>query len=157
MENNKIVSNSEWLDDVTFVVNFEATPTTEGFELEGVTEEVVVEYHKDENKWVVDKQYFDAEGGFIDHDTDAFTPYEKAEYLTIAENEYKKFNANDSWEEIVVSDSYKRYDALVDSIKRYYTSLNGDSDEVAYEVEDIISDRFMELLYELDSKFKKKN
>lgn len=157
MENNKIVSNSEWLDDVTFVVNFEATPTTEDFELEGVTEEVVVEYHKDENKWVVDKQYFDAEGGFIDHDTDAFTPYEKAEYLTIAENEYKKFNANDSWEEIVVSDSYKRYDALVDSIKRYYASLNGDSDEVAYEVEDIISDRFMELLYELDSKFKKKN
>lgn len=157
MENNKIVSNSEWLDDVTFVVNFEATPTTEEFELEGVTEEVVVEYHKDEDKWVVDKQYFDAEGGFIDHDTDAFTPYEKAEYLTIAEDEYKKFNANDSWEEIVVSDNYERYDALVDSIKQYYASLNGDSDEVAYEVEDIISNRFMELLHELNSKFKKKN
>lgn len=157
MENNKIVSNSEWLDDVTFVVNFEATPTTEDFELEGVTEEVVVEYHKDENKWVVDKQYFDAEGGFIDHDTDAFTPYEKAEYLTIAEGTYNNFKSNDSWEEIVVADNYERYDALVDNIKRYYASLNGDSDEVAYEVEDIISDRFMELLYELDSKFKKKN
>lgn len=156
MENNKIVSNSEWLDDVTFVVNFEATPTTEDFELEGVTEEVVVEYHKDENKWVVDKQYFDAEGGFIDHDTDAFTPYEKAEYLTIAENEYKKFNANDSWEEIVVSDSYKRYDALVDSIKNYYVSISG-NENIAYEIEYIISSRLMELLYELDSKFKKKN
>lgn len=157
MENKKIVRNSEWLDDVTFVVNFEPTPTTEDFELEGVTEEVVVEYHKDEHKWVVDKQYFDADGGFIDHDTDAFTPYEKAEYLTIAEGIHNNFKSNDSWEEIVVADNYERYDALVDSIKRYYASLNGDSDEVAYEVEDIISYRFMELLSELDKKFKKKN
>lgn len=157
MENKKIVSNSEWLDDVTFVVNFEATPTTEDFELEGVTEEVVVEYHKDEHKWVVDKQYFDADGGFIDHDTNAFTPYEKAEYLTIAEGIHNNFKSNDSWEEIVVADNYETYDALVDSIKRYYASLNGDSDEVAYEVEDIISYRFMELLSELDKKFKKKN
>ena len=157
MENKKIVRNSEWLDDVTFVVNFEPIPTTEDFELEGVTEEVVVEYHKDEHEWVVDKQYFDADGGFIDHDTNAFTPYEKAEYLTIAEGEYKKFNADDSWEEIVVADDYEKYDALVDSIKNYYMSLNGDSYEVADEVEDIISTRFMELLHELDSKFKKKN
>ena len=155
MENKKIVTNSEWLDDVTFVVNFEATPTTEDFELEGVTEEVVVEYHKDENKWVVDKQYYAADGGFIDHDTNAFTPYEKAEYLTIAEGIYNNFKPNDSWEEIVVADNYERYDSLVDSIKRYYASLNGDSDEVAYEVEGIISDRFMELLSELDKKFKK--
>ena len=155
MEKKKIVSNSEWLDDVTFVVNFEATPTTEDFELEGVTEEVLVEYHKDENKWVVDKQYYAADGGFIDHDTNAFTPYEKAEYLTIAEGIYNNFKPNDSWEEIVVADNYERYDALVDSIKRYYASLNGDSDEVAYEVEGIISDRFMELLSELDNKFKK--
>lgn len=155
MENKKIVSNSEWLDDVTFVVNFEATPTTEDFELEGVTEEVVVEYHKDESKWVVDKQYYAADGGFIDHDTNAFTPYEKAEYLTIAEGIYNNFKPNDSWEEIVVADNYETYDALVDSIKRYYASLNGDSDEVAYEVEGIISDRFMELLRELDKKFKK--
>ena len=155
MENKKIVSNREWLDDVTFVVNFEATPTTEDFELEGVTEEVVVEYHKDENKWVVDKQYYAADGGFIDHDTNAFTPYEKAEYLTIAEGIYNNFKPNDSWEGIVVADNYERYDALADSIKRYYASLNGDSDEVAYEVEDIISNRFMELLHELDNKFKK--
>ena len=157
MENKKIVTNSEWLDDMTFLVNFKPIPTTEDFELEGVVEEVVVEYHADENKWVVDKQYFDAEGGFIDHDTDAFTPYEKAEYLTIAEGIHNNFKSNDSWEEIVVADNYETYDALVDSIKRYYVSLNGDSDEVADEVEDIISNRFMELLYELDKKFKKKN
>lgn len=156
MENKKIVTNNEWLDDVTFVVNFEATPTTEDFGLEGVTEEVLVEYHKDENKWVVDKQYYAADGGFIDHDVNAFTPYEKAEYLTIAEGIYNNFKPNDSWEEIVVADNYERYDALADSIKRYYASLNGDSDEVAYEVEDIISNRFMELLSELDNKFKKK-
>lgn len=155
MEKKKIVTNSEWLDDVTFVVNFEATPTTEDFELEGVTEEVLVEYHKDESKWVVDKQYYAADGGFIDHDTNAFTPYEKAEYLAIAEGIYNNFKPNDSWEEIVVADNYERYDALADSIKRYYASLNGDSDEVAYEVEDIISNRFMELLSELDKKFKK--
>lgn len=155
MENKKIITNSEWLDDVTFIVNFEPTPTTENFELEGVTEEVLVEYHKDENKWVVDKQYYDADGGFIDHDTDAFTPYEKAEYLTMAEDEYKKFNVGDSWEDIVVSDNYEKYDALVESIKDYYSSLNGDSDEVAYKVEDIVSQRFIELLFELDNKFKK--
>ena len=101
MENKKIVTNSEWLDDMTFLVNFMPIPTTEDFELEGVVEEVVVEYHADENKWVVDKQYFDAEGGFIDHDTDAFTPYEKAEYLTIAVEEYKKLHADDSWVEVV--------------------------------------------------------
>ena len=156
MENKKIVTNSEWLDDMTFLVNFKPIPTTEDFELEGVVEEVVVEYHADENKWVVDKQYFDAEGGFIDHDTDAFTPYEKAEYLTIAEGIHNNFKSNDSWEEIVVADNYETYDALVDSIKRYYASLNGDSDEVAYEVEDIISYRFMELLSELENKIKKK-
>ena len=155
MENKKIVTNSEWLDDVTFVVNFKPTPTTEDFGLEGVTEEVLVEYHKDENKWVVDKQYFDADGGFLCHDTNAFTPYERPEYLTIAEGIYNNFKPNDSWEEIVVADNYERYDALADSIKRYYASLNGDSDEVAYEVEDIISNRFMELLHELDNKFKK--
>ena len=157
MENKKIVTNSEWLDDVTFVVNFEATPTTEDFELEGVKEEVVVKFHKNDNDGFVDKIYIVADGGFIDHDTNAFTPYEKAEYLTIAEGIYNNFNSNDSWEEIVVADNYERYDALVDSIKRYYASLNGDSDEVAYEVEDIISYRFMELLSELDKKFKKKN
>ena len=155
MENKKIITNSEWLDDVTFIVNFEPTPTTENFELEGVTEEVLVEYHKDENKWVVDKQYYDADGSFIDHDTDAFTPYEKAEYLTMAEGEYKKFHADNSWDEIVVADDYEKYDALVESIKDYYSSLNGDSDEVADEVEDIFNSRFMELLFELDNKFKK--
>lgn len=154
MENKKIITNSEWLDNVTFIVNFEPTPTTENFELEGVTEEVLVEYHKDENKWVVDKQYYDADGGFIDHDTDAFTPYEKAEYLTMAEDEYKKFNAGDSWEDIVVSDNYEKYDALVDSIKNYYAQVSG-NEYVAYEVEDIISQRFIELLSELDNKFKK--
>lgn len=94
MNNKKIITNSEWLDDMTFIVNFVPTPTTENFELEGVTEEVVVEYHKDENKWVVDKQYYDADGGFIDHDTDAFTPYEEAMYLTIAEYEYKHYHKN---------------------------------------------------------------
>lgn len=145
------ITNSEWLDDVTFIVNFEPTPTTENFELEGVTEEVVVEYHKDEHKWVVDKQYYDADGGFIDHDTDAFTPYERGKYLAMAEGEYKK----NSWNEIVVADNYEKYDALVDSIKDYYSSLNGDSDEVAHKVEDIFNSRFMELLFELDKKFKK--
>lgn len=154
MENKKNITNSEWLDDVTFIVNFEPTPTTENFELEGVTEEVLVEYHKDENEWVVDKQYYGADGGFIDHDTDAFTPYEKAEYLTMAEDEYKKFNAGDSWEDIVVSDNYEKYDALVDSIKNYYAQVSG-NESVAYEVEDIISQRFIELLSELDNKFKK--
>lgn len=155
MENKKIVSNSKWLDDMTFVVYFKPTPTTEDFELEGVKEEVVVKFHKNDNDGFVDKIYIDADGGFIDHDVNAFTPYERAEYLAIAEDEYKKFNANDSWEEIVVSDNYKRYDTLVDSIKNYYVSISG-NENVAYEIEYIISSRLIELLYELDCKFKKK-
>lgn len=153
MENKKIITNSEWFDDTTFIVNFAPYPTTENFELKGVTEEVVVEYHKDENKWVVNKQYYNAEGGYIDDNTDTLTPYEKAEYLTIAEGEYKKFNAGDSWEDIVVADNYEKYDALVDSIKNYYAQVSGNED-VAYEVEDIVSQRFIELLFELDKKFK---
>lgn len=153
MENKKIITNSEWIDDTTFIVNFAPYPTTENFELKGVTEEVVVEYHKDENEWVIDKQYYDANGGYIDHDTEAFTPYDKAEYLTMAEDAYTKFNAGDSWEDIVVADNYEKYDALVDSIKNYYAQVSGNED-VAYEVEDIVSQRFIELLGELDKKFK---
>ena len=153
MKNKKIIRNSEWIDDTTFIVNFVPHPTTENFELKGVTEKVVVEYHKDENEWVVYKQYYDANGGYIDHDTDAFTQYDKAEYLTMAEDEYKKFNAGDSWEDIVVADDYEKYDALVDSIKNYYAQVSG-NDDVAYEVEDIVSTRFIELLSELDKKFK---
>ena len=156
MEKKKIVSDSKWLDDMTFVVCFNPTPTTEDFELEGVKDEVVVKFHKNDNDGFVDKIYIDADGGFIDHDVNAFTPYERAEYLAIAEDIYNNIRPNDSWEEIVVADNYETYDALVDSIKRYYASLNGDSDEVAYEVEDIISYRFMELLSELDKKFKRK-
>lgn len=154
MNNKKIITNREWLDDMTFIVNFEPTPTTEDFGLDGVTEEVLVEYHKDERKWVVDKQYFDSDGCFIYNDTNAFTPYERAEYLKMAECEYKKFNSADSWEEIVVADNYEKYDALVDSIKNYYTSIS-DNEDVACEIEDIVSKRFMELLSEIDSKFKK--
>lgn len=153
MKNKKIITNSEWIDDTTFIVNFAPHPTTENFELKGVTEKVVVEYHKDENEWVVYRKYYDANGGYIDHDTDAFTPYDKAEYLTMAEDEYKKFNAGDSWEDIVVADDYEKYDALVDSIKDYYAQISGD-EGVAYEVGDIVSTRFIELLSELDKKFK---
>ncbi len=150
----KKVVNSEWLDSDTFVVNFESTPTSEKFELEGVTEEVVVEYHKDENKWVVDKQYYDAEGGYIDHDTKAFTPYEEAEYLTIAQG-YLTKETTESWDAIVVEDDYEAYDNLVDRIKaRYCSFYQGDKvEEVSDEIEDLFNNRFTEILRELDKKY----
>ena len=146
-----IIIHSEWLDKNTFIIDFSPIPTTENFELKGVNEQVIVEYHKDENKWVVDKQYYDAEGGYIDHDLKAFTEYEKAQFLTIALRHYKDANSGRAWEEIVVADEYEKYDAFVDSIKNYYAE---DDDELSNEIEDIIHARIIELFNELDKKYK---
>ena len=85
------VNYCQWMDDTTFVIGFKPIPTTEQFELEGVTEEIVVEYHKDENKWVLDKQWFDADGGFIDHKLDDVTPREHIYFMIKAKAIYNTY------------------------------------------------------------------
>ncbi|MCQ2399719.1 MAG: PIG-S family GPI transamidase component [Clostridia bacterium] len=44
---------------------------------------------------------------------------------------------------------------MVDDIKNYYAKFNGDTDEVAYEVEDVVNEYFTKLLKALDKKYKK--
>lgn len=153
-KNTKIVVDSEWLDNDTFVVHFEPQSAIENGE--EILNEVVVEYHKDENCWVAQEQAYSLDGDFLDSiDLERVkTPYEVAEYMTIAEGAFKKFHTESSWEDIVVADDYEKYDALVDSIRNYYASFHNDSDEVANDVEDIINTRFIELLSELDKKYK---
>lgn len=143
------VANSYWIDNTTFVVEFEEKETTDKPFEKGDTEVVCVEFQKDENKWVLYKQYYDKNSDYIEHLSDCFKPYERAMLLTMAQDEYKRANCGDAWEKIVVDDNYDKYDALIDRIKEYYGE--GEND---VEVEDICSKHFIDLLRELDMRFK---
>lgn len=144
----KIV-NSYWIDNTTFLVEFEEKATTDKPFDEGDVEVVCVEFQKDENKWVLYKQYYDKNSDYIQHDCECFTPYERAMYMTMAQDEYKRANCGNAWEEIIVADDYEKYDALIDSIKEYYS--NGENDS---EIEDVCNKHFIELLKELNTQFK---
>ncbi len=136
-----------------YLIRFEAMPTTENVELQGVTEEVVVEYHKDKKRWIIDKEYYDSEGGFIDHDTNAFTPLQKAEYITIAQREYNTKTTNNVWDDIIAADDYQTYDSFVGMVKNYYASKHNNSDDVAMKVEDDINSWFIDLIATLNKKY----
>lgn len=143
------VANSYWIDNTTFLIEFEEKQTTDKPLNEGDTEVVCIEFQKDENKWVLYKQYYDKDNDFIQHASDCFTPYERGMYMTMAQDEYKRANCGDAWEQIIVANNYEKYDALIDSIKEYYGK-----GENNYEVEDICNKYFIDLLRELDMRFK---
>lgn len=143
------IANSYWIDNTTFLVEFEEKVTTDKPFDEGDVEVVCVEFQKDENKWVLYKQYYDKNNDYIQHDSECFTPYERAMYMTMAQDEYKRANCGNAWEEIIVADDYEKYDALIDSIKEYYS--NGENDS---EIEDVCNKHFIELLRELNYSFK---
>lgn len=143
------VVNSYWIDNATFLVEFEEKPTNDKPFDDGDVEVVCVEFQKDENKWVLYKQYYDKNSDYIQHDCECFTSYERAMYMTMAQDEYKRANCGDAWEEIIVADDYEKYDALIDSIKEYYS--NGENDS---EIEDVCNKHFIELLKELNMQFK---
>lgn len=154
---NKTIIDTEWLDKDTFLVRFQPS-AKEGlrhpsFEEDGVQDVVIVEYHLDEHKWVIERQFFTKDGYFINADSNAFTPYDKAEYLTMAQYQYNTQQNNDAWEKIVVNDNYKKYDALVDSIKTYYGNGN---EETENEIENIFNDNFIQLLNYLNNLYGKK-
>lgn len=147
----KRITNTYEIDKNTFMVEFEETFTNDMPYDKGDTEVVCVEYQRDENKWVLYKQYYDKNKDFIEHETDCFTPYDRAEYITMAQDEYKRVTGGAAWDKIVVDDDYEKYDAFVDSIKEYYAKGN---DEVSAEVEDVCNKHFLDLLKELNIKFK---
>ena len=142
------VVNSYWVDDTTFLTEFEERGTN-GKPFDGDDSEIVcVEFQKDENKWFLYKSYYDRNLDYIEHVSDCFTPYERAMYMTMAQDEYKRAICGDAWEKIVVADDYEKYDALIDSIKEYYDNGNNN-----VEVEDICNKHFIDLLTELSMRF----
>ena len=92
MENVKDIVSSRWYDDDMFVIHFASCPSDEDFGIDGVTEEVVMSYHKDLDKWFVDKLYLDGDGNCVACDSDDFSPSERNEYIKIGKLEIiKKF------------------------------------------------------------------
>ena len=54
--------------------------------------EVVMSYHKDLDKWFIDKLYLDGDGNCVACDSDDFSPSERNEYIKIGKLEIiKKF------------------------------------------------------------------
>lgn len=151
--NNTIrrISSSYWMGQDTFVVEFNREFTTRKPFDKGDFNIIMVEYHKDENKWVVYKEYYNSDEEYIEQSNDGFTPYERAQYVTMAQMEYKRVCCGDSWDGIVVSDNYEKYDAFIDSVKEYYA--NGD-DTRASDVEDVCNKYIIDMLNELNIKFK---
>lgn len=89
---HKIILGSEWIDKDTFCVYFDPIPTKKDFELEGVVEQVIAEWHADERKWVIDRQFYDSEGGFIYNDTKDFTLEDYSAYYALSLEEYEREN-----------------------------------------------------------------
>lgn len=145
------ISSSYWMGYETFVVEFDRKFTTDEPYNKGDFEVIIAEYHKDEDKWVLYKEYYNSDEKYIENNNDCFTPYQRAEYLAMAQAEYKRVTCGDSWDKIVGFDDYKKYDAFIDSVKDYYA----DGDEAkSNEVEDVCVKHLMEMLNELNIKFK---
>ena len=52
--------------------------------------EVVMSYHKDLDKWFIDKLYLDGDGNCVACDSDDFSPSERNEYIKIGKAEVRK-------------------------------------------------------------------
>ena len=92
MENVKDIVSSRWYDDDMFVIHFASCPSDEDFGIDGVTEEVVMSYHKDLDRWFVDKLYLDGDGNYVDYESDAFSQSEREKYIRFGETEIWNFN-----------------------------------------------------------------
>lgn len=150
IERNKVIVNSDWIDKDTFIVNFAPIPTKEDFEIDGVTEEVIVEFHKDENKWVVDKQYYDCYGEFIDHDTNSFNSIDRTDFLSFAYDEYIKVNCDDDWEKVIAVNGYDVYDTLVERLVEHYGGLGIRRDHI----ESVVTSHLVDILKTLKKNIK---
>ena len=90
MENVKVGFNCEWHDNDMFVIHFAPCPSDKDFGMEGVTEEVIMSYHKSLDMWSVDKLYLDGDGNCVACDSDDFSPSERNEYIKIGKAEVRK-------------------------------------------------------------------
>ena len=90
MENVNVGFNCEWHDNDMFVIHFASCPSDEDFDIDGVMEEVVMSYHKDLDRWFVDKLYLDGDGNCVACDSDDFSPSERNEYIKIGKLEIIK-------------------------------------------------------------------
>lgn len=90
MENVNVGFNCEWHDNDMFVIHFASCPSYENFGMEGVTEEVIMSYHKDLDRRFVDKLYLDGDGNCVACDSDDFSPSERNEYIKIGKLEIIK-------------------------------------------------------------------
>ena len=92
MENVKDIVSSRWYDDDMFVIHFASCPSYENFGIDGVTEEVLMSYHKDLDMWFIDKLYLDGDGNYVDYESDAFSQSEREKYIRFGETEIWNFN-----------------------------------------------------------------
>lgn len=92
MENVKVSFNCEWHDNDMFVIHFAPCPSDKDFGMEGVTEEVIMSYHKSLDMWSVDKLYLDGDGNYVDYESDAFSQSEREKYIRFGETEILNFN-----------------------------------------------------------------
>jgi hypothetical protein len=145
------VSDSNWVDPNTFLVEFEGIKTTDKPFDEGDTEVVCVEFQSKENKCVLYKQCYNKEGDYIDHDCECFTPYQKAMYITMARYEYKRANCGEAWEKVMAANDYKAYDTLMDQIREYYS----DGYDGSVQIVDVCNKHFVEMIAELNKIFHK--
>lgn len=84
------ISSSYWMGDDTFVVEFDRELTTiEPFN-KGDFNILMVEYHKDEDKWVLYLEYYDSDENYIEQTDDCFTEKQKEMYFSMAQLEYKR-------------------------------------------------------------------
>lgn len=118
------ISSSYWMGQDTFVVEFNREFTTsEPFD-KGDYNVIMVEYHKDENKWVIYREYYNSDDEYIEQSDDDFTSDERTLYITMAQIEYNRICCDDSWDGIIVSDTYDKYDAFINFVIDY--NANGD-------------------------------
>ena len=52
----------------------------------------MVEYHKDEDKWILYKEYYDSDEEYIEQSDDDFTSDERTQYIEMAQMEYNRVN-----------------------------------------------------------------
>lgn len=150
-KNTRRITSSYWMGLDTFIVEFEKTFASDELCDKADFEMIMAEYHTNEDRWFLYKEYYDSDDSYIEQNEACFTPYKRAEYLSMAQAEYKRVTCGDVWDRVIGFDDYEKYDAFIDTIKEYYTK--GDESK-SNEIEDICVKHIAEMLYELNKKFK---
>ena len=84
------ISSSYLMGQDTFVVEFNRELTRRKPFDKGDFNVVMVEYHKDEDKWILYKEYYDSDEEYIEQSDDDFTSDERTQYIKMAQTEYNR-------------------------------------------------------------------